>query len=99
MGRRVPYYIDCLEEELASRQKRNPHYSLRGFANALRVDASHLSKIMGRKQTPSLKLAQTMFQLLDEKRFSRVQFIESVAEEARCRSLNVFDASMTDCPA
>lgn len=41
-----PFYLHKLREALATRQRRNPNYSLRAFAKDLAIDSSNLSSIL-----------------------------------------------------
>lgn len=48
-------FIEALRSDFSVRLRRNPQYSLRAYAKALKVDQSLLSKILGGKRMPSEK--------------------------------------------
>lgn len=87
------YLSNILDDRLAN----NSNYSLRSFAKSLNIDASHLSKILSRKQILSMRLTELIIQSLNVTGKERILFIESVAEEQKCKSIENLDSSLTDC--
>src|SRR3954470_23373973 len=57
-------FIDSLRSEFSGRLRRNPQYSLRAFAKALKLDQSLLSKILSGKRVPSAKLVNQISPLI-----------------------------------
>ncbi|MEQ1876042.1 MAG: TIGR02147 family protein [Bdellovibrionia bacterium] len=55
--------VEHLRTELGKRCRKNPNYSLRAFARALKIDSSSLSAILNEKRRVSPKIAK---KLLDE---------------------------------
>ena len=55
--------VEHLRNELGKRCRKNPNYSLRAFARALKIDSSSLSAILNEKRKVSPKIAK---KLLDE---------------------------------
>lgn len=55
--------VEHLRQELGKRCKKNPNYSLRAFARALKIDSSSLSAILNEKRRVSPKVAK---KLLDQ---------------------------------
>ena len=97
MGSDKPFFVMCLEKELFRRIDDNKQYSLRAFAKYLEVDASLLSKILQRKKMLPLKHSQAIADKLSLNQDDRAQFIISIAEEQKCRSLKKVDNHLTDC--
>ena len=75
----LPFYQVYLADQLRQRAQRNPSYSLRAFAKFLRVNVSTLSKIMNRKEVPTLRTAERIVDSLEINERQRALFIESVA--------------------
>lgn len=80
-------YAKHLRDELAERIDRNPRYSLRAFAKALRIGAGTLSQILSGKRLPSYKAAQKLLNHLDLEPNQRDAFLKSLAEAHRNRGL------------
>lgn len=85
----MEYYQLFLQEELVRRQQRNPRYSVRAFAIALKSDAGTLSKILSGKQIPSsalaLRFADAM-QLPPDTRDKFARSVEKAKQLELCRS-------------
>ena len=97
MGVEIPFYINYLNQVLSDRIDSNPKYSLRSFARSLEVDPSHLSKILSRKIIPSLKMAEAIIKKLELENEKKKKFIESLAEELKCSSIDKLDSSLSNC--
>lgn len=93
----TPFYLTYLVSELQRRKSQNPLYSLRAFAQSLDFDSSQLSRVMNRKETPSLESAQSLCQKLSLDDQKRAQFIQSAASERACVSLKNIDPTLTNC--
>lgn len=81
------FYQKCLREELQRRCERNPRYSIRAFARALKVDVGALSKILSGKQIPSMKIAQALLAALDITLEEQEAFLGSLTEKQKARNL------------
>lgn len=98
MGKKTPFYFEYLKNQFDKKMVSNPQYSLRSFARSLEVDPSLLSKILNRKNIPSLNLAQQIIQKLEPQNKEQQNiFIKSVADELQCYALNKLDPDLTDC--
>jgi transcriptional regulator with XRE-family HTH domain len=53
-----------LQQEFIRRKKRNPRYSIRGFARDLEIDATALSRILAGKRVAGLKTARKLLNQL-----------------------------------
>jgi uncharacterized protein (TIGR02147 family) len=73
------FYKERLKAELSQRTGRNPRYSLRSFARALRISPSALSIIFSGRRVPSVSLAAQMANALCLPPHERQRFMESVA--------------------
>ena len=63
-----PYHVRFLRDELARRKRKNRRYSMRAFANFLKMDPAALSRIMAGKQEISVGACVTALErLLDSK--------------------------------
>lgn len=51
-------FVDLLRQEFKARARNNPRYSLRAFANLLKVDSSHLAKVIKGNRTVSHKFVE-----------------------------------------
>ncbi|WP_373997878.1 TIGR02147 family protein [Bdellovibrio bacteriovorus] len=67
-----------LRLEFESRKKRNPLYSLRGFARALSMDPSHLSKILNKRMSMSPKMAVKVIRALVKEEELSADWIDSI---------------------
>jgi uncharacterized protein (TIGR02147 family) len=81
------YYKSILEEELAKRAEKNPRYSLRAMARALRLEAGALSQILTGKRIPSYKMAQKILAALDLTPDQQNLFLGSLAKSHQSRGL------------
>ena len=97
MGANVPFYINYLNNELERKIEVNPGYSLRAFAKTLEIDPSQFSKILSRKTIPSLKLTEHILLRLSISEKDRADFITSIAEEQKCKTINSLAPNITDC--
>ena len=97
MGKKMPFYVLYLCDELDRRIERNPQYSLRAFARFLDIDASFLSKVLARKQVLSLKKVEAIVEKLGLVEEERKRFIVSVADEQKCAGLDKVDNDLTSC--
>lgn len=85
----MDFYQLFLQEELARRQEKNPRYSVRAFALALRSDAGTVSKILSGKQIPSSALANRFADAMQLSPDTREKFARSVEKAKQlelCRS-------------
>ena len=57
--------IDHLKEEFETRSRKNPNYSLRAFAQSLRIDSSTLSALLRGKRPLSAKTAKRILEELE----------------------------------
>ena len=85
------------KKKLDKRIEANDQYSLRSLARSLDIDPSQLSKVLSRKLIPSPKLTKRLLLNLPVEDENKEAFIDSVAEEIKCRAKNTIDASYTDC--
>jgi hypothetical protein len=97
MGVNKSYYITCLSDELRARKNINPDYSLRAFADWLKIDASYLSKCLARKQVLSLAKAERIIKKMGLTENERKLFLRSIANHKTCDTLKKHDKSLTDC--
>jgi len=74
----MPFFRRRLSDELARRAERNPGYSLRAFARALRTDPGALSRILSGQKVPSYKLSQRIFQTLMLSPEEQNEFLSSI---------------------
>ena len=91
------FYRIYLNDELKRRKAKNGRYSLRAFANSLKIDNGQLSKIMSGKALLSVDLADQLTKMLKLGDSDRVDFLKSAAEEQRCHLLFLVDPTLTDC--
>lgn len=61
----VKSFRTYLQQELVTRCKKNPSYSLRAFARSLEIEASGLSQILRGKRKLSVKMTKRLAQKLD----------------------------------
>ncbi len=76
-----PFYIIYLKTVFADRSGKNPAYSGRAFARALDVDPGALSRIMSKKQIPSLNTSKKIATKLHLSKEEEILFISSVLDE------------------
>ncbi len=84
---KTPFYFQCLKDALSLRCQKNPSYSLRAFARALRLDPTALSRILSGKQVPSLKVAHQCIQVLELGPEQSRKFLLSLAKSQAQRNL------------
>lgn len=82
-----PIYIHMLRQEWARRMERNPRYSLRSFAQALKLEASSLSRILAGTRVPSFKIASLLVSGLGLSPSDSQQFWRSLAERKAAQGL------------
>ena len=57
MKNTTPYFVQTLKNELERRKRINSHYSLRSFANSLKIDSGVLSAILkNKRKIPKAKI-------------------------------------------
>jgi uncharacterized protein (TIGR02147 family) len=81
------FYRKRLKQVLAERCDRNPRYSVRAFANGIKIDVGTISRVLAGKQIPSLKLSLRLMDGIDLVSEERELFLASVAEAQRERNL------------
>jgi uncharacterized protein (TIGR02147 family) len=81
------YYRAALRNELAKRHERNPRYSVRAFAKALKVDPGVLSRVLSGNRVPSEKLARRLLTRLELGPKEERRFLASIASKHRSRGL------------
>lgn len=72
------FYVQLINEDLASRQKQNPRYSLRSYARDLGLEPSTLSKIIKGLRPLPLKVAGNVARRLKLDDVRRTRFLESL---------------------
>ena len=77
----APYHVRFLNDELSRRKNRNPRYSLRAFAQFLKLDPAALSRINNGKQELSLQACLNIVQKLNLLGDDKQRFLDSVASE------------------
>ncbi len=87
-----PFHLEVLCQELESRKKRNPKYSLRAFAHSLTLDPAALSRIMSNKRNLSLRAARNVVQALKLNPDVRVKFQHSVVQTFQKKTAQFFDS-------
>lgn len=88
MEQMKPLYLSLLEKTFSERIQNEAHYSLRRFAQFLKVDAADLSRILNRKQSPSLKMGRRLVQSLGLSHDDRKAFLMSIIEERTQAQVN-----------
>jgi uncharacterized protein (TIGR02147 family) len=83
----TPYYQALLQDELARRCEKNPHYSVRAFARALKVDPGSLSRILAGKRVPSAKMSRLICSSLSLSPGQRTRLLGSLGDAHRSRGL------------
>lgn len=73
--------INYLQAQFQKRKKKNPRYSIRAFAQALKTDSSSLSKILARKRTLKFEVAE--------------QFLKNLKVEPALRSILLLSLTET----
>ncbi len=81
------FYRKRLKAVLAERCDRNPRYSVRAFANGIKIDVGTVSRVLSGKQIPSFKLSKRLMDGIDLVPEERELFLASVAEAQRDRNL------------
>ena len=74
------YYQICLKNELSSRLRSNPRYSLRAFAKSLDLDPSILSRILNGHKRPTPDLSNKILSKLGLNPKEAKNFLLSMAE-------------------
>ena len=87
---RDKYYVHILKSELAHRQSRNPRFSLRAFANQLKIDPSALSRILSGKQGLTPRAADRVIRTLDLSAEDARRFQTSILAEVGQRASQCF---------
>jgi uncharacterized protein (TIGR02147 family) len=72
------YYLNVLREDLSSRQKTNPSYSIRAYARDLGMNSSTLSQILSGKRTLPLKISKNVAAKLNLSPQEITLFVESI---------------------
>lgn len=85
-----PEFRFWLQDQFTQRCKQNPRYSLRAFANLLKMDASTISQILAGKRKASTKVIQQICQALA----AHPDLVTSFSTKAR--SQFVIDSGVTD---
>jgi uncharacterized protein (TIGR02147 family) len=83
----TPFYMSCLEQELANRCEKNSRYSMRAFARALDIAPGPLSQILSQKRVPSYKMARQMLRCIELTPEDQKRFLASIAEAHHQRGL------------
>lgn len=83
----MPFYIEILRREWERRNRRNSRYSMRAFAQMLRIDHSILSMIFSGKRIPSKQDAARLPAALKLGPDETTAFLQSIAETKRSRRL------------
>ena len=78
-----PYYREYLSRELAKRVDSNSRYSLRSFSKLLRISPGPLSQILSGKTSPSRKLVERIFDILEMNDLEKQQFVHSLLDEKK----------------
>ena len=78
MEMQTSYYIRKIKEDLSQRQRKNPHYSLRAYAQYLGVHPATLSQIISDKRPLPLKNLNKVIEKLNLPPKERSLFMESV---------------------
>lgn len=92
-----PYFRTALREEFARRQRANPAYSLRSFANRLGMQPPTLSVVLAGKRPLSMATAESLPEKLSFSPAEKKRFLTSVylrkAPPAVKRSISKADAA------
>jgi transcriptional regulator with XRE-family HTH domain len=67
--------VDLLKKELEARSRKNPSYSLRAFARALRINAATLSLILNQRRKITPRTAAKLLKELDLKPYRKKELI------------------------
>jgi uncharacterized protein (TIGR02147 family) len=86
-------YREILKNELERRMSKNPHYSLRAFAQGLNVNPGGLSSILNNKKEMGTKLAMRVVDNLGLSAQQRNHFLKSVHAE-KAKRLNYPEAQL-----
>ena len=97
MGHKNPPHVTIMQDELDKRVAENDQYSMRAFALSLGLDPAYISRVLNNKQAISTTAAKQISRRLNLVEEDRVRFLESVADEKRCSSMNEMDPGLTDC--
>ena len=87
MASDLPFYQACIKSELNRRLKKNPVYSLRAFARALKFEAGVISQYISGKRIPSYKAAQKLVLELGLSPEQKNSFLASLANHHQSRGL------------
>lgn len=83
------YYLTVLKEELVERQKKNPSYSLRSYADYLGIHPGTLSAVLNGKRTLPLSAADRVADRLGLSPRRKIHFLKNLAtEKARFKYLS-----------
>lgn len=85
------FYRKWLSEELQRRRAINPRYSMRAFANFLKIDIASLSRILSGRQPIGVRAAKHVLERLKIPPDDLKLFVESIAEERRRMAIEVLD--------
>lgn len=80
-------YIHIIESEFLKRRSKNPSYSMRAFARALKISNGALSQILNGKRTPSLRTARRLISMLQLNPKTQESFVLSLASKQKSRKL------------
>ncbi|MBY0415745.1 MAG: TIGR02147 family protein [Bdellovibrionales bacterium] len=78
METNTAFYINKIREELSLKQRSNPSYSLRAYANFLGVHSSTLSQVLSGKRSLPLKSAKEVANKLNLGPKDKTLFLESL---------------------
>ena len=78
-----PYFLELLRREFNERKARDPQYSIRRFARALRIDATMLSRILRGSEILTMRTSRNILLAVSLKEEERERFIGSVLEAQR----------------
>jgi uncharacterized protein (TIGR02147 family) len=82
-----PYYLRSMRQEFEKRKERRPGYSLRLFAQKLKMDSGSLSQILNGVRIPSVRVATRILENLELPSENQKLFWVSLAESQQSRSL------------
>jgi len=91
--------VEHLKKELTERSRRNPRYSLRSFAKALKIDSSTLSALLNCRRPLTPKTAQKLIGALDLDSQTKEKFLAATLGSSQAPTLktyNVLDSEIFD---
>jgi uncharacterized protein (TIGR02147 family) len=83
-----PFFKSSLRASLADRCRRNPGYSLRAFARALKLDAAALSRVLNSKMAPSMSMVEKILAHIDLNPHDRERFVQSALQASLSKNGN-----------